>query len=122
MLDKLIPAVYAQGAAVPATTLGPPPSGVLQLQETIQRIINLSVGFAFIALAVVLVWGGIQYIMSGGDPKQIGKAQSTFTWALLGILFLGIAWLILLLVQAFTGVEITKVCIGFPGAPTKCPP
>lgn len=89
------------------------PVGLSQLQNLIQRIINLSIGAAFIALIIMLVVGGIKYLTSGGEPKQISSANNTLTWALLGIVFLVIAWLILLLIKAFTGVEVTKFCLGF---------
>lgn len=92
----------------------PGPAGVLQLQELILRIINLSVALAFITMTVILLWGAIQYLTSGGEAAQIKKASATITWAILGILFLALAWLILLLIQAFTGVNITKFCLGLP--------
>ncbi len=101
--------------------LGPNPAGVLQLQEIMQRIIGLGAGFAFIFLTIYLIWGGIKYITSGGDQKKLGQAHQTMTWALLGILFLAIIWTILLLIESFTGVKITNVCIGLPGAQTNCP-
>lgn len=92
-------------------------AGVTQLQELIQRIINLSVGLAFIALTIMLVVAGIKYLTSGGEPKALSSASTTLTWALLGMLFLVIAWLILLLVKAFTGVNVTIFCISFTGCP-----
>src|SRR3972149_4447789 len=100
-------------ALTPTPILGPLPAGATQLEQLVQRIINLSVGGAFIALTVVLVWAGIKYLTSGGDPKSVSSAHSTVTWALLGILFLAIAWLILKLIAAFTGVDVTKFCISF---------
>lgn len=90
-----------------------PPAGLNQLQDLIQRIINISVGIAFIALTVMLVVAGIKYLTSGGEPKQLSSANNTVTWALLGMLFLVIAWLVLKLIQAFTGVQVTQFCIGF---------
>ncbi len=98
----------------------PGPAGVLQLQQLIVRVINLSVGLAFIALTVVLVYAGIRFLTSGGDSKVLATQSNTVTWALLGILFLALAWLILKLIAVFTGVDITNFCIGFPGAPTGC--
>ncbi|MCL5784434.1 MAG: pilin [Patescibacteria group bacterium] len=92
---------------------GPGPAGLQQLQELIQRLINLSVGLAVIALTVMLVVGGIKYLTSGGEPKAISSANSTLTWALLGFLFLILAWLVLKLIEAFTGVPVTKFCLGF---------
>lgn len=99
----------------------PGPAGLIQFQELIQRIINLSVGAAFLALTVMLVIAAIKFLTSGGEPKPLQSATQTVTWALLGILFLAIAWLILKLIEAFTGVQVTKFCLGFPGAPTNCP-
>lgn len=93
--------------------MGPGAPGLDQLQQLIQRIINLSVGLAFVALLVMLIVGGIKYLTSGGEPKPLSSANNTLTWAILGIVFLVIIWLILLLIKAFTGVDVTKFCIGF---------
>lgn len=97
--------------------LGPGPAGVLQLQQLVQRIINLSTSLAFIAVTVVLVYAGVRFIVSGGEPKSIQGAGAAMTWAILGILFLVLAWLILRLVEAFTGVPVTQFCIGLPAGP-----
>lgn len=91
--------------------MGPGPSGIIQLQELILRIINISVGLSFIVLTVVLVVAGIKFLTSGGE-KGVKSASETITWALLGILFLVLAWLILLLIEAFTGVRITQFDLG----------
>ena len=85
----------------------PGPAGLLQLQQLTQRIINISVGLAFIILTVVLVYAGIKFITSGGDSKSLASAGQTITWALLGVLFLVLAWLILNLIEYFTGVRVT---------------
>lgn len=100
--------------------MNPGPAGVLQLQETIQRIINLSVEASFAVLTIMLVIGGIKYLTSGGDPKLVSSASGTITWALLGVLFMALSWIILLLLKALTGVDLTKFCLGFPGVPTSC--
>jgi hypothetical protein len=100
--------------------LGPAPAGVQQLQDLFTRFLNISIGLAFIVLTVVLVIAGIKFLTSGGEPKAIQSAGQTVTWAILGILFLALAWLILKLIGAFTGVDVTNFCIGFPGVPTAC--
>lgn len=87
--------------------------GTAELQAIIQRIINLSVGVAFIILTIMLIVAGIKFLTSGGEQKAIEGAKSTITWAILGIVFMAIAWIILLLVEAFTGVKVTQFCIGF---------
>ncbi len=84
------------------------PAGTDFLQFLVGRIINISVAGAFIALVVVLVWAGIKFITSGGDAKALAQASQAITWGLLGMLFLALAWLILQLIAAFTGIDALK--------------
>ena len=109
----------------PSIDLGPGPAGITQLQDLITRMINLSVGAAFILVTVVLVVIALRYLTSGGEPKALGQAHDAVTWALLGIVFMVLAWLTLLLVQSFTGVEVTQfnLCTLFPKGlcPTPSP-
>lgn len=110
------------GQCDPDPTIGCNAAGVLQIQELITRIINISVGIAFFALTAYLIWGAVKFfITSGGDPKAVQQAWQVVIWAIVGLLFLVLAWLVLQLVESFTGVQVTKFCIGFPGAPTNCP-
>lgn len=90
------------------------PAGLFELENLFTRILQISVGLGFMALTVMLVYAGIKFITSGGDPKQISAAWNVITWAFLGILFMGIAWLIILLVQEFTGVNMVDFNLGFP--------
>ncbi len=90
-----------------------PAAGVEQLQQLIQRIINLSVGLAFIVFTVMLVMAAIKFLTSGGEAKPLAAAGQTLSWAFLGLLFMAVAWLILKLIEAFTGVPVTQFCIGF---------
>lgn len=107
--------------------MGPGPAGLIQLEEIVLRIINLSVGLAFIALLVILVYGGIKFLTSGGETKPIQSASGTITWALLGILFLALAWLILRLISVFTGIpellffDPKLLCSGIPQPSFWCP-
>ncbi len=102
------------------------PAGLTQIEEMVGRVINLFVGLSFIALVVMLVWAGIKFLTSGGEPKSIQSASQTVTWALLGMLFLVIVWLVLQLVANFTGIDVLKgfnikVFCGTPDATGKFP-
>ena len=101
--------------------MGPEAAGITQIQQIFQRLINLSVGLAFVALVVMFVWGGAKLIMSGGDQKALAAGKQTILWAIVGILFMALAWVILLIIKAFTGVDVTHFCLGFPGGENKCP-
>lgn len=100
--------------AADSVNYGPPPAGVAQLEQLVSRIIFLSVGIAFMALTVMLVYAALKFLTSGGDKKAIAQAWQIITWAFLGIFFMGIAWVILLLVKEFTGVDVTHFSLQFP--------
>lgn len=84
---------------------GPCPAGLDEIAELVGNIISMVVGLSFIAMLVLLIWAGIKYLTSGGEPKAVQTAHQIVTWALLGILFMAIAWLILQLVAGFTGIN-----------------
>lgn len=108
--------------------VGAPPAGLPDIENVFSKVVSVSVSLAFVALVFVLIWGGIRYLTSGGDAKAIQAAALTITWAGLGVLFLVFAWLILLLIQSFTGVDVTifdikHFCEGtnIPKAVLGCP-
>jgi hypothetical protein len=98
-----------------ASNLGPPPAGIPQLEQIFSRVLFLSVGIAFVALTVLLVYAAIKFLTSGGDKKSIQTAWGIITWAFLGIFFMGLAWVIILLIQEFTGVQLTRFSLMWPG-------
>lgn len=102
---------------------GPCPSGLTEIEGVVGNIISVIVGLGFIAMLVLLLMAGFKYLTSGGEPKAISAAHQTFTWALLGVFLLAVAWLILQLIANFTGLPITifniKTLCGDPNDPTK---
>jgi hypothetical protein len=99
----------------PLANLGPEPAGIVQLEQLFSRIIFLSVGIAFVALTILLVYAAIKFLTSGGDKKVLAQAWGVITWAFLGIFFMGLAWVIILLIQSFTGVSLTQFSLQWPG-------
>ncbi len=104
MLKFLISTVYA---ACDKNIPGDCPAGLIQIEDLFQNVISVIVGLGFIVLLVMLVWAGFKYLMSGGEQKNIQQAHQTVTWALLGIIFMAVAWLVLQIIKAFTGVDVT---------------
>lgn len=92
-----------------------PAAGIIQVQELLTRMINISVTLAFMAMTVWLAWSAIKFfITSGGDPKALSQAWASVTWIFMGIVFMVLAYLALKLIASFTGVDVTKYCLGFP--------
>ncbi len=105
--------------------MGPDPAGLTEIEGVVEKVISVVVGLGFIALLVLVLWSGVKFITSGGEPKALQAARQIFTWAVLGIVFMAFAWLILLLIQNFTGIEVTtfniKTLCGDPKAPIPFP-
>lgn len=94
----MIPVAYAQlGVGTPA----PLSAGT----EVFESILGAAIPFAGIVLFIMLLWGGFQYITSGGDPKKAGAARNTLTYAIVGIVLIALAYLILVIIAEFTGAE-----------------
>lgn len=68
---------------------------------------------ALIALVAVgmIVFAGIRLVTAGSDPKAVKAAWDTFTWAVIGVILLSVAWLILVLIKRFTGADVTTFTI-----------
>lgn len=75
------------------------------------NLISAITGLAAIAFFVMLVYGGFRFLTSGGNPKAMEGAQGTMTSAILGLAVIIIAWLILLLIGYFTGIDLTVFTI-----------
>ena len=99
----LIQQVYAQ-----ATINIPQPSNVKI--SNIGTLISAIVGLLLILSALLafffLILGGIQWITSGGDKAGMEAARNKITHAIVGLIIVGAAWAIMILVQNFLGVTI----------------
>ncbi|MDP4127594.1 MAG: pilin [Bacillota bacterium] len=107
-LDFFVQRVYAASLA---TTQGCPngktyPSGILKglpcnapisdldtalkfVQNIVFQFILPSVGVLF---TIMLLFGGILYITSAGDPQRVGNAKKTLTAAIIGLLIVTLSY------------------------------
>ena len=85
----------AKGFFVGFTTLGSLVSTFLPWIFTIAGMI----------LLVYLIFGGLQLMMSGGDPKAAAGAKSQITNALVGFLIIFIAYWVVQLVGIILGLQ-----------------
>lgn len=68
---------------------------------------------ALVAVGMIIM-AGIKLITAGGDPKAVASAWSTFTWAVVGLILLAVAWLILIVIKNFTGADVTQFSLPTP--------
>jgi hypothetical protein len=67
-----------------------------------------------IVLFIMLLVGGFNFLFSAGDPKKLEAARGTITQAIMGLAIMSIAYLIILTIQTFTGVNVTNFTIPNP--------
>ncbi len=81
---------------------------IQNLEIVFGNVIRAALAFAGVAIFVILVMGGIKYLTSGGDPKAVDSAQKTITYGVGGLIIVLLSYLILLLIQTITGVNVTE--------------
>lgn len=57
----------------------------------------------------LIIFSGIKFVTSGGDPKQVEGARKTLTYAIIGLMVIFFSYLIINLISSFTGVGCIKV-------------
>lgn len=86
----------------------PNSEGVATLQclgPLFENVVNAVVAFGGIALFLMLLVGGFNFLFSAGDPKKLEQARGTISQAIVGLLIMSAAYLIINLIGKFTGVE-----------------
>lgn len=67
------------------------------------NIVSAALTFAGAVALFMIVYAGIRYITSGGDPKAVEGARNTLTWAIIGLIVILISFAIINFIGYFTG-------------------
>lgn len=99
--------VFAAGTPDPVINI--PKPDIIKI-EKIGELIKAAVGTLLILAALLafiyLILGGIQWITSGGDKTGMEAARNKITHAIVGLIIVGAAWAIMILVQNFLGIPL----------------
>jgi len=85
------------------------------LVPLIANVIQAVLSLGAVALFIMLLVGGFNFLFSAGDQKKLEAARGTITQAIVGIIIMAVAFLIIKTIEVFTGVSITT--LQFPDAP-----
>lgn len=108
----MIPIVYAAsgdtgivnnalGVGVPTT----PGAGLAFYIGTLWRTAVVLGGVAFL---IFLIWGGLEYLVAGGDKTKIENAQHKISDAMIGLAILVASYAITLFIQAVFKINILQ--------------
>lgn len=84
------------------------------LEPLFKNVVLAVVSFSGIALFIMLLVGGFNFLFSGGDQKKLEKARSTITSAVIGLVVIVSAYLIVRTIGVFTGVNVTQFNVTAP--------
>jgi len=71
------------------------------------NILQVIITIAGLAFLFMFISGGFKYLFSGSEQKAVASASSTLTNAFIGLIGVIASWLILKLIQDFTGINVT---------------
>jgi len=83
--------------------IGNPVVPVINLGTLIGNFIGVAIIVAALMTLIYLIWGGFEWISSGGDKAGLEKARSRITNAFIGLVLVILAWAIISLAGKFLG-------------------
>jgi len=88
-------------------TIGQPQGmKITDVGQLISAVVGTLLILAALMAFLFLILGGLQWITSGGDKGAMETARNKITHAIVGLIIVGAAWAIMVLVQNFLGVSI----------------
>lgn len=82
--------------------------GFTNLGPLIQVLITLAFTLAGLLFLAYFLIGGLQWITSGGDPKNVAAARSRITNAFVGFILVVASYAIILIVEKVFGINIVS--------------
>ena len=90
----------AKPDGVPTELIGP--EGIFtEITNTILFVVG-------IVSIIMLIWGGLRYVVSGGDSKKVTDAKNTILYAIIGLIIALLAYAIVNFVLSAIGGESTN--------------
>jgi hypothetical protein len=92
---------------------GQTPAQISDLEVVFALVVRSALGFAGIAVFIMLLVGGFKYLTSAGNPKATEAASKTITYAIAGLVLVALSYLILLIIHTITGAEILNFRVSY---------
>lgn len=97
--------VLAAGTLCPPGDFSGLCSKTFKPEDLVGFAINVAIFVAFVAALLWLIYGGIRWIISGGDKEATAHAKGTVTSALIGLVIVLAAWIIINLLLTLFGLK-----------------
>src|SRR3990167_4802784 len=87
---------------------------ITDVGRLISGLIGVAMLLAALAVFIYLIWGGFEWITSGGDKAGVENARNKITAALIGLVIVASAWAIMRLVEFFFGITVISGTVSIP--------
>ena len=88
--------------------------GNVIIGDFFSRAIKITMIIAVLVVFFNLVWGGFQWITSGGEKSGVEAAKHRITNAIIGLVIVASVWAIIVLIGKFLGITILGGPITLP--------
>ncbi|HVO86748.1 MAG TPA: pilin [Candidatus Binatia bacterium] len=78
----------------------PPPSscanqnGAQQINDILRHIVNILSALVGVVAVIMIIFGGLRYVTSGGNDTSITSAKNTILYAIIGLIIVALAQII----------------------------
>ena len=102
-------ATTASTAFAQVTPVEPGDVFFTDIGELINKALNFVMVLGALLVFLYLIWGGIEWITSGGDKGKTESARNKITAAIVGLIVLAASWAILMLILGFLGTDLNSL-------------
>ncbi|MBI3485848.1 hypothetical protein HY025_02780 [Candidatus Daviesbacteria bacterium] len=85
--------------------LGPSVTGEQGISSVLSKVVELIYIFAAILFVFYILYAALKFIYSEGHKESVQDAKSTITWAIIGVIFMSLSFVILRIVGNITGFK-----------------
>ncbi len=75
------------------------------LEPLFASLVNTVIALSGVAVFIMIVYSGFNFLFSGGDPKKLEQARQGLTFSVIGLIIIASAYLIIRTIAEFTGAR-----------------
>lgn len=98
----------------PADPNGPGIATLSCVWIVLQNVINAALVLSAVVAVFLIIYSGFQYVTSTGDKEKVDAARKRMTYAIIGLVFILMSFIIITFISQITGVG-TNQLLGSPG-------
>jgi len=76
------------------------------LSTIIRNIVTLFYSIGALGFTIMIIWGSVDWILSGGDKEKVAGGRKRITTALVGMFLLALSFPIIAIIAQISGVDI----------------